>query len=284
MHIKPWMLFAGLFLGLLAFPQNAMGKVLKKPTSQPELTDSLILTLIYGKVEKSKEGCCMRSHNKFFSTVYPDSTQFSATHWKALDVLQIKYYVEHIEEIIEDSIPKFLVILGGAGSSCHACPGVCAGAVFVRDGSSWKLETYENDIAVLGQTGYPVNEVSVTDVNLGYGIILKNGGVWQGYNWRYFTVVLYEKGVFKEALAKPVVFSSDNWSNAENDYFTQAYSYTSFIYFVPGNLEFEDMVVYFQGTIFDKNLQKTVLLDRKVRFEYKNGQFTTTEKLPDEEE
>lgn len=85
-------------------------------------------------------------------------------------------------------------------------------------------------------------------------------------------------------ISSPVVFSSDNWSNAENDYFTQAYSYTSFVYFVPGNLEFEDMVVYFQGAIFDKTLQKIVLLDRKVRFEYKNGQFTTTEKLPDEEE
>jgi len=33
-----------------------------------------------------------------------------------------------------------------------------------------------------------------------------------------------------------------------------------------------------------KTCQKTVLLDRKVRFEYKNGLFTTTEKLPDEEE
>jgi hypothetical protein len=284
MHIKPWMLFAGLLLGLVALRQNAIRKELIKPTSHPELTDSLILTLIYRKVEKSKEGYGMRSHNKFFSTVYSDSTQFSATQWKALDAVQIEYYVEHIEEIIEDSIPKFLVVLGGAGSSCHACPGVCAGAVFVRDGSSWKLETYENDIAVLGETGFPVNEVSVTEVNQGYGIILKNGGIWQGYNWRYFTVVLYEKGVFKEALAEPVYFSSDNWSNAENDYFTQAYSYTSFIYFVPGNHEFEDMVVYFQGTIFDKTLQKTVLLDRKVRFEYKNGLFKTPEKLPEEEE
>jgi len=284
MRIYQWILSAGLFLGLVACQQNAIKQELNKPTSQQELTDSLILTLIYGRLEKSKEGCCMRSHNKFFSTVLSDSTQFSATNWKAFNALQIEYYVEHIEEIKEDSITKSLVVLGGAGSSCHMCPGVCAGAVFVRDGGNWKLETYENDIAVLGQTGYPVNEVSVTGVNNGYGIILKNGGVWQGYNWRYFSVVLYKNGIFKEALAKPVVFSSDNWSNAENDYFIEAYSYTSFIYFVPGIHEFEDMVVYFQGTVLDKKRQKAILLNRKVRFEYKNELFTTTEKLPDEDE
>jgi len=34
----------------------------------------------------------------------------------------------------------------------------------------------------------------------------------------------------------------------------------------------------------NKTLQKTVLLDRKVQFEYKNGLFRATEKLPDEEE
>jgi hypothetical protein len=282
--MNKWLLFAGLFWVLVACQQNAVKNELKKPISQQELTDSLILTLIYGKVEKSKEGCCMRSHNKFFSTVLSDSTQFSSTNWKAFDALQIEYYVEHIEEIKENSTTKFLVVLGGSGSSCHVCPGLCAGAVFILDGENWKLETYENDIAVLGQTGYPVNEVSVTKVNNGYGIILKNGGVWFGVNWRYFTVVLYENSIFKEALAKPVVFSSDNWSNAENDYFTEAYSYTSFIYFVSGNHEFEDMIVYFQGTVFDKKCQKTMPLNRKVRFEYKNGLFTTTEKLPDEDE
>ncbi len=279
-----WILFAGFFLGSFACQQNAIEKDLKKTTIQQELTDSLILTLIYGKIEKSKERCGMRSHNKFFSTVLSDSTQFSATHWKAFEAPQIKYYVEHIEEINENNTSKFLVVLGGSGFSYHACPGVCAGAVFVQDGVKWKLEAYDNDIAVLGQTGYPVNEVSVTGANDGYGIILKNGGVWQGFNWRYFSVVLYKNGFFKEALFKPVVFSSDNWSNAENDFFTEAYSYTSSIYFVRGKHEFEDMVVWFQGTVFDKKRHKPMLLNRKVRFEYKNGLFTTNEKLPDEED
>ncbi len=71
--MNKWLLFAGLFWVLVACQQNAVKNELKKPTSQQELTDSLILTLIYGKVEKSKEGCCMRSHNKFFSTVLSDS-------------------------------------------------------------------------------------------------------------------------------------------------------------------------------------------------------------------
>lgn len=277
-----WALFAVLFLGLVGCQQNVLDKELKKPTINQELTDSLILTLIYGRVEKSKEGCCMRSHNKFYSNVLSDSTEFSAPHWKAFDATQIEYYVEHVEEIREDNSTKFLVILGGSGSSCHVCPGVCAGAVFVWDGVSWKLETYENDVAVLGQTGYPVNEVSMTKINNGYAIILKNGGVWHGINWRYFSVVLYENGRFKEALTEPVVYSSDNWSNAENDRFTEAYSYTAFIDFVPGDYEFEDMVVYFQGTVFDKNRQKIVFLNRKVRFEYRNGLFIPTGNLPDE--
>lgn len=276
-------LFIGLFWGL-ASCQQSDEKELKKTAIQQKLTDSLILTLIYGKVEKSKEGCCMRSHNKFFSTVLYDSTQYSATHREAFDALQIEYYVEHIEEIKENNTTKYLVVLGGSGFSCHVCPGVCAGAIFIQDSGQWKLETYENDIAVLGQTGYPVNEVSVTGVNNGYGIILKNGGIWQGYNWRYFSVVLYENGTFNEALANPVCYSADNWSNSENDFFIEAYAYTSSIYFVPGKHEFEDMVVWFQGTVFDKKRRKTVLLNRKVPFEYKNGFFTTNEKLPDEDE
>jgi len=40
--MNPRMLFTGLLIGLLAFPKNAMGKEMKKPTGQPELTDSLI--------------------------------------------------------------------------------------------------------------------------------------------------------------------------------------------------------------------------------------------------
>lgn len=279
-----YLLLAGFFIALLACQPNTIERNLKLPTVQQKLTDSLILTLIYGKVEKSKEGCCMRSHNKFFSTVLADSSQFSARHWKTFNGPQIEYYVEHVEEIKENNVSKFLVVLGGSGMSCHMCPGVCAGAVFVRGGTHWKLETYENDIAVLGQTGYPVNEVSVSSINKGYGIVLKNGGIWQGYNWRYFIVVLYKNGIFKEALADPVVFSSDNWSNAENDQFTVAYAYTSLIYFVPGDHEFEDMMVHFQGTMLDKKRQNAVHLNRKVRFKYKNGLFTTTEKLPNEEE
>lgn len=70
----------------------------------------------------------------------------------------------------------------------------------------------------------------------------------------------------------------------ENDQFTVAYAYTSLIYFVPGEHEFEDMMVHFQGTVLDKKRQNAVHLNRKVRFKYKNGLFTTTEKLPDEEE
>lgn len=280
-------LFATVYCALAAgqphAPKQGSNSPITKPAGQQNLTDSIILTLIYHKLEKADHDWDLRNHGKYYSPVSADSTQFSDKHWKDMDATQINYYVEYVEEIKEDSSTKYLVILGGSGMSCHVCPGVCAGAVFVRAGDDWKLETYENDIAVLGQTGYPVNEVSVTQLYDGMcAIILKNGGDWFGENWRYFTLVLYDHGSFKEGFEKPVTFSSDNWSNAEGDYYTAAYAYTSSMLFVPGGQQYDDLVLHYQGTVHDKELDKPVILDRSVRFKYKNGQYTTTDKLPDE--
>lgn len=223
----------------------------------------------------------MKSYNKYFSTVTADSSEFTQAHWKELDAHRIEYFVEHIEEITEAGITKFSVVLGGAGSSCHACPVCVQVQCLCAKGQVGNWEIYENDMVVMGQTEPPVNEVAVARVKDGYGIILKNGGIWQGVNWRYFSVVLYKNGVFIEALFEPVVYSSDNWSNAENDIFTKAYAYTSHIWFEPGGGAFDDMLVHFQGTILDKKNQKPVHLNQKVRFEYKNGLFTTDELLPE---
>lgn len=278
----------------------ACGHVTQKPAEQPTvsqvqsiaskidttLTDSLILSIIAGKVEHGKERGCGRNSNSFYTEIPADSTQFTVENWKALDAKgTIPYYVEHTEEIEVNGRQKTLVILCGEGYSCHVCPGVCGAAVFVWEDKTWKLETWENDIAVLGVVGYPVSQIDIKPINShAYAIILKNGSVWQGFSWRFFDVVIYDNGIFKEVLEKPITYSSDNWSNAENDpFFYQAYAYTASIDFAPGTTAYRDMIVHYQGTEINEKNRKPELLDKAIRFRYKDGKYVTTERIPGED-
>lgn len=262
-------------------PPSPAPKAIEKPATDQNLTDSLILTLIFGMAERHPI-TSERTDGHFFATVTLDSTQFSPSHWKAYDRKgSTRYFVETQEKITEDSIEKYLVVLSAQGISCHACPGVCGAAIFSKNKDAWKLEAWENDIAVIGTTGYPVDQVDIRDVKEDvYAIILKKGSIWQGVNYRIMDMVLYEKGVFKEVLEDNICFSCDNWANAENDYPHRlgegAFSYTSSIEFQRGKSEYDDMVMYFQGTIPNKKTHKPEFLDKAVRFEYLNGRYVVT--------
>ena len=252
----------------------------EKPAPEQDLTDSLILTLIFGKAERTvPKNDYERRNGHFFATVPLDSAQFSPKHWEAYDRRgSTEYFVKLKEEITEDSTEKYLVVLCAEGISCHACPGLCGAAIFSKTKDQWKLEAWENDIAVIGTTGYPVDQVDVRYVKMdAYAIILKRGSIWQGVNYRVMDMVLYEKGRFKEVLEENICFSSDNWANAENDYphnlVEGAFSYTSSLEFQPGKSEYQDLVLFYQGTIPNPKTRKVEFLDKAVRFAYRNGMY-----------
>lgn len=251
-----------------------------------ELTDSLILKLIFGNVAQKKEVGYIKNYDSFYANASLDSTTFSAKNWANLGREgSTHYFVESIYDIEEAGVEKKLVILSGEGISCHVCAGVSGAAVFSEEANQWKLEVWENDIAVLGTTGYPVDQIEINPIGKGrYAIVLKRGSIWQGVEFRFFTLVLYEKGIFKEVLDKPITFSSNNWANAEPDgMFTKAYSYTAPVYFDWRKAgEYPNMVMHFQGTTLSKGGTESILLNQKVRFEYKEGKYMTQQKIPSE--
>ncbi len=264
--------------------------LVKETQTAPELTDSLVLITIFGNVQR-KTPTSERTDGHFFANSAVDSTHFSLKNWQVLDFGKIKksteYFVEQIENITEDSIKKKLVILSAMGFSCHACPGIVGAAVFSLHNNKWSLETWENDIAVIGTTGYPVDQIEIKHAGKNVlAIILKKGSIWQGVEYRFFTMVLYQKGVFKEVLEETIGFSANNWANAEGDDFLYpAYSYTASIAFdwtqdssSPSPL---DMLLHFQGTILNKKTNKPELLDNTIRFEFKDGQYKAIEKIPE---
>lgn len=253
-------------------------------TTTQELTDSLILKLIFGNVGQKREAGYLKNYNSFYANVRLDSTTFSPKNWANLGREgSTHYFVESIHDIQEAGVDKKLVILSGEGISCHICAGVSGAAVFSNTNEQWKLEAWENDIAVLGTTGYPVDQVEVDPIDKGrYAIVLKRGSTWQGVEFRFFTLVIYEKGIFKEVLDEPITFSSNNWANAEPDgHFTKAYAYTAPVYFEWRKAgEYPDMVMHFQGTILSENAKNLELMNQVVRFEYKNGKYVAQQKFP----
>jgi hypothetical protein len=278
-----------LFAACNQAPPTLATTVKPESVAEQNLTDSLILTLIFGKAERTvPKNDFERRNGHFFATVALDSAQFSPKHWEAYDRRgSTEYFVELKEEITEDSIEKVLVVLCAEGTSCHACPGLCGAAIFSKTKDQWKLEAWENDIAVIGTTGYPVDQVDVRYVKEGaFAIILKRGSIWQGVSFRGMDMVLYEKGTFKEVLEDNICFSCDNWANAENDYphnlIQGAFSYTSSLEFQPGKSEYQDLVLFYQGTIPNKKTRKPEFLDKAVRFAYRNGMYVVIkEEIPE---
>jgi hypothetical protein len=255
-------------------------KQLKTQPQKTELTDSIALKFVFGNVKRGGDRYSDQLYDRFFS-VFADSAEFNPINWEIMDVDTINYWVEWKEEVVENGNPKMLVIFSGSGKSCHNCAGVCAGAVFSKVEDAWKMDCSENDIAILGNNGNPVDEVDIRKLTDSYGIILKNTGIWQGNHWSIFKLVFYKNGVFIDAFDdEPIVCSSDNWNNAENDPSMNAFAYTSSISFEPSNRAFEDMILHFQGTKIGKPKAKPILLDSKIRFEFKNGRYETKSKLP----
>lgn len=266
--------------------------------------DSLLLVRIFGNAQRSADvGCCNNS-NEFYGKITLDSTHFTTAHWIKLDLhmnrREFEYFIEYKWEIEVDNKKKLLVVLAADGISCHACPGVVGAAILTRaddDKQSkqtgyepftetnypWNLERFENDVVVMGTTGYPVDGVDVQACgDEAYGIILKKGSTWSGVNVCDFRVAVFRKGVFYDALEKGVPFSRDNWSNAEGDEITNPFSYTSFVSFVPDkNSEIDAISVHYQGTRLDATpFRKPYLFDKVIQFNYDNGKFTTKDQLP----
>lgn len=252
-----------------------------------ELTDSLILQKIYGQVLRQPLEYGINHPGDFVGKVTADAAQFTNQHWESLGMKNgfvLEYKVENKWQISTKGPEKWLVVLGSYGESCHICPGVCAGAVLVKNGNDWQLETYENDIAVIGASGVPVDVVEFAPCGKNaFAIVLEVGSVWQGTSQHYFSVVLYKDGKFSEALLKPVDYAMNNWNHCtEVNSYVACYGYTSTIYFKPHTGDIWDMVVHFQGTQLSENGRGPVLLNRKVRFKYENGQYDARGKLPGE--
>lgn len=246
--------------------------------SDNELNDSLILVKIFGKIDGRYEPC-ERMNGQFFTRAPYDSAQFS----KGFEAIgSYDCFVERVENIQENGVDKKLVVLSGVGFTCHVCAGLVSMAIFSKKEGIWSLESYEKEAAVIGQTGYPVDEIQIEPAGKEtYAIILKRGGIWFGYDEHYCQIVIYQNGIFKEALKEHITYSSDNWSNAEYDpLLSKAYGFTSSFEFVWGGSEIANMIIHFQGTVLNKKGTKAVLLDKKVLFTYKNGFYSTTEKLP----
>lgn len=255
--------------------------------STDELTDSLILQKIYGSTSRKPKEYGVDHPGEIVGKIAADSIQFSKQNWESLGMQNgfvVEYVVENKWELQVNGQKKWMVVLGGFGNSCHPCPGVCAGAVFAKNGADWQLEAYENDIAVLGASGVPANVVEYSSCgDNAFAIVLETGSIWQGFVRDYFTVVVYKDGKFSEALDKPVDYAQNNWNNCtEVNSYIPCFGYTATVYFKPDSSEIWDMVVHFQGTQFSQNAGGPVLLNRKVRFKYQNGRYVTTDKLPDE--
>ena len=255
--------------------------------SSDELTDSLILQKIYGTASRNAKEYGIDHPGEIAGKIVADSTQFSKQNWESLGVQNgfvLEYVVENKWEIEVNGLKKWLIVLGSRGNSCHPCPGVCAGAVFAKNGAEWKLETYENDIAVLGASGVPVNVVEYASCgDNAFAIVLETGSIWQGTACDFFTVVVYKDGKFSEALENPVDYAQNNWNNCtEVNSFIPCYGYTATVYFKPEGKNIWNMLVHFQGTQHRENTSGPVPLNRKVRFEYLNGRYETKDKLPSE--
>jgi hypothetical protein len=70
-------------------------------------------------------------------------------------------------------------------------------------------------------------------------------------------------------------------SDFESGDFPYAYSYTARISFSPGARTLWDMEVHYSGTLLNAaSPHQPILLDRKIRFEYVNGKYSTHEILP----
>lgn len=226
---------------------------------------------------------------QFYASYLLDSTQFSLKNWKALSNSGlIEYTVESIENIIEDRLEKKLVILNGLGQAGHICPGVCGAAVFSKKNDLWNLECWKNGIAVLGNYGVAVDQVDICPFHKNaYAIFLKRGGLWQGVEFRIFTLVIYEKGSFHEMIKEPIPFSSNNWAACPN---LKSNSLNFPIYCYTSNVEFDwhssnqvypDMLLHFQGTTINSNTSRPELLDKVIRFKFTSDQYyKPNEKIP----
>ena len=251
-----------------------------------EWSDSMILVKIFGNVHQpeSKGSCCYGENIPYAKTVL-DTTTFTQEHLKQFNRRgEITYSVIDKEDITLDGLDKKMVILGAEGHGCHACPGLVGVAIFGKKEDRWTLEKWKNDVLVVGTNGNPVDQSEIRSLGKDvYAIVVKQGSIWQGREFRIMAMALYDKGTFKDVFSE--YFSSNNWANTEQYYpkalSMPAYSYTASFEFEPSKETYPDVVLYFEGTMIEPKTHKLVLLDRPVRFKFNGEKYCPTSKMPD---